>query len=152
MTAVAFGVKVNRSQQLETVPQRQQHKIRTLIADDQLLQREVMIRLLQNEPDFEVIGMATNGREAVEAINNLDPDLVFLDVQMPEMDGFDVVEQMHPAHRPEIIFITANEEFAVRAFDVQALDYLLKSFTHERFRDALQRARDQIQQVHRTQK
>ena len=123
------------------------NKIRTLIVDDQLLQREVMSRLLKNEPDFEIIGTAANGREAVDAINNLDPDLVFLDVQMPELDGFGVVQEMQPPHRPEIIFVTANEEFAVRAFDVHALDYLLKSFSQERFRAALQRARDQIQQV-----
>ena len=127
------------------------NKIRTLIVDDQLLQREVMSRLLKNEPDFEIIGTAANGREAVDAINNLDPDLVFLDVQMPDLDGFGVVEEMQPAHRPEIIFVTANEEFALRAFDVHALDYLLKSFSQERFRAALQRARDQIQQVHKVE-
>ncbi|HEX4342610.1 MAG TPA: response regulator, partial [Verrucomicrobiae bacterium] len=128
------------------------NKIRTLIVDDQLLQREVMSRLLQNEPDFEIIGTAANGREAVDAINSLDPDLVFLDVQMPGLDGFGVVEEMQPAHRPEIIFVTANEEFAVRAFDVHALDYLLKSFSKERFHAALQRARDQIHQIGQPEK
>ena len=127
-------------------------KIRTLIVDDQLLQREIMQRLLKHESDFEIVGTAANGREAVEAINHLDPDLVFLDVQMLGLDGFGVVAEMHPPHKPEIIFVTANEEFATRAFEVQALDYLLKSFTRERFHAALQRVRDQIKQVGGTEK
>lgn len=123
------------------------NKIRTLIVDDQLFQREVMARLLQNEADFEIVGTAANGREAVDAINTLDPDLVFLDVQMPELDGFGVVSEMQPPHKPEIIFVTANEEFAMRASGVHALDFLLKSCSQERFQAALQRARDQIKQT-----
>ena len=123
------------------------NKIRTLIVDDQQFQRDVMARLLQNESDFEIVGTATNGREAVDAINSLHPDLVFLDVQMPELDGFGVVSQMQPPNKPEIIFVTANEEFAMRASDVHALDFLLKSCSQERFQAALQRARDQIKQV-----
>jgi len=137
---------LSRTNERELMPD-SSHKIRTLIVDDQSIQREVMARLLQNEADFEIVGTATNGREAVDAINSLDPDLVFLDVQMPELDGFGVVSAMQPAHKPEIIFVTANEEFAMRASDVHALDFLLKSCSQERFQAALQRARDQIKQV-----
>jgi two-component system LytT family response regulator len=120
-------------------------KIRTLIVDDQLLEREVLRRLLKNEADIEIIGISANGREAVEAIGRLKPDLVFLDVQMPELDGFGVVSQLDPQHRPVVIFATANEEFARKAFDVQALDYLIKPCGRERLKLALERARLQIQ-------
>src|SRR5438128_1486706 len=84
-------------------------KIRTLIADDQLLCRAVLQRLLKNEPDIEIVGTSASGREAVEAINRLEPDLVFLDVQMPELDGFDVVRQIQCPRLPVVIFVTANQ-------------------------------------------
>jgi two-component system, LytTR family, response regulator len=119
-------------------------KIRTLIVDDQLLEREVMCRRLKHEPDIEIIGTAVNGREAVDAIHGLKPDLVFLDVQMPELDGFGVVSHLDPARMPVIIFVTANEEFALKAFEVQALDYLIKPCGRDRLERALQRARNQI--------
>jgi two-component system LytT family response regulator len=115
-----------------------------LIADDQLLAREVLHRWLKREPDVEVVGVCANGGEAVAAVNRLQPDLVFLDVEMPELDGFDVVARMDSAQRPAIVFVTSNQEFALKAFEVQAADYLLKSCTHDRFRLALQRARDQV--------
>ena len=137
---------LSRTNKRELMPETS-HKIRTLIVDDQLFQREVMARMLGQEDDFEIVGTATNGREAVEAINSLHPDLVFLDVQMPDLDGFGVVSEMQPPNKPEIIFVTANEEFAMRASDVHALDFLLKSCSQERFQVALQRARDQIKQV-----
>jgi two-component system LytT family response regulator len=120
-------------------------KIRTLIVDDQLLARELLRRLLKDEPDIEIIGMPTSGLEAVEAINTLAPDLVFLDVQMPELDGFGVLAQINRARMPVIIFVTANDDFALRAFDVHALDYLVKPCTADRFKNSLQRAREQIQ-------
>jgi two-component system LytT family response regulator len=120
--------------------------MRVLIVDDQLLEREVMRRLLQSQPDIEVIGMAANGREAVDSIRQLNPDLVFLDVQMPVLDGFGVVAQLDPARMPIIIFVTANQEFALKAFDVQALDYLIKPCERARLEQALQRARESLRQ------
>jgi two-component system LytT family response regulator len=120
-------------------------RIRALIVDDQLLAREVLRRLLRNEPDIEIIGTPANGREAVEAIHRHQPDLVFLDVQMPELDGFGVMSQIQSARMPVVIFVTANQHFALKAFDVQALDYLLKPCTRDRFHLAVQRAREEIQ-------
>jgi two-component system LytT family response regulator len=120
------------------------NKIRTLIVDDQLVEREVMRRMLKSEPDIEIVGASANGREAVEAIERLKPDVVFLDVQMPELDGFGVVSKLDPAQMPVVIFITANHEFALKAFEVQALDYLIKPCGRDRFRMALERARAQI--------
>src|SRR5689334_10441984 len=100
-------------------------KLRTLIVDDQQLAREVLCRMLRNEPDIEIVGTPCNGNEAVAAIGQLKPDLVFLDVQMPELDGFGVLSKIEPSERPAVIFVTANHEFALRAFDVQALDYMV---------------------------
>jgi len=120
-------------------------KIRTLVADDQLLEREVMSRLLKGEPDVEIVGTSANGLEAVEAIKRLKPDLAFLDVQMPGLDGFGVVSNLDPVHMPVVVFVTANEEFARKAFDVQALDYLIKPCQRDRLKLALHRARLLIQ-------
>jgi two-component system LytT family response regulator len=119
-------------------------KIRTLIVDDQLLQREVLRHMLHGERDIEIVGSSSNGREAVESIHHLNPDLVFLDVEMPELDGFGVVSELNPAQRPAVIFLTSNEEFARKAFDVQALDYLIKPCAKDRLQVALGRARNQI--------
>ncbi len=123
----------------------EQGKIRTLIVDDQLIARELLRRMLKDQPDIEIIGMPASGQEAVEAINQLSPDLVLLDVQMPELDGFAVLAQIKLARMPVIIFVTANDDFALRAFDVHALDYLVKPCTPDRFQIALARARLQIQ-------
>ncbi len=122
-----------------------ENKIRTLIVDDQVIEREVMRRLLKAEPDIEIIGTSVNGREAVDAIQRLQPDLVFLDVQMPELDGFGVVSRLDPAQMPVVVFVTANEEFARKAFDVQALDYLIKPCQRDRLKIALHRVRRQVQ-------
>src|SRR5438094_9560263 len=119
-------------------------RIRTLIVDDQLLAREMLRRMLKDEPDIEIVGMPASGPEAVEAIHSLAPDLVFLDVRMPELDGFGVLAQIDAARMPIIIFVTANDDFALRAFDVHALDYLVKPCTMDRFQTALSRARNQI--------
>jgi len=119
-------------------------RIRTLIVDDQLLAREMLRRMLKDELDIEIVGMPASGPEAVEAIHSLSPDLVFLDVRMPELDGFGVLAQIDPARMPAIIFVTANDDFALRAFDVHAVDYLVKPCTRERFQTALHRARRQI--------
>ena len=119
-------------------------KIRTLIVDDEPLARERIRKLLEKEADLEIVGDCTDGSEAVSAIGEHKPDLVFLDVQMPELDGFGVLEQLDPRAMPAIIFVTAHDRFALRAFDVHALDYLLKPFDSERFKKALERARERI--------
>jgi two-component system LytT family response regulator len=120
-------------------------KIRTLIVDDQLIGREALRHLLQQEPDLEIVGMAANGCEAVESINRLAPDLVFLDVQMPDLDGFEVAAKINRTRMPIIIFVTARDDVALKAFDAHALDYIVKPCQPERLRLALQRARQQLQ-------
>jgi two-component system LytT family response regulator len=120
-------------------------KIRTLIVDDDLIGRKALHHLLQKEPDVDIVGMATNGTEAVEAINRLAPDLVFLDVQMPGLNGFEVAAQVNHSRELAIIFVTAHNDFALKAFDAHALDYLVKPCKPDRLRLALQRARQQIQ-------
>src|SRR5688572_30948150 len=120
-------------------------KIRTLIVDDEPLARRNLRLLLEKDPQIEILGECANGREAVKAINTLSPDLIFLDIQMPEMDGFDVVEHVGPDQIQAIIFVTAFDQYALKAFDVHALDYLLKPFDDERFAHALRRAKSQIE-------
>ncbi len=120
-------------------------KIRTLIVDDEPLARERIRHLLHKEPDIEIICECADGRDAVAAIGKYKPDLVFLDVQMPELDGFGVLEQLDRRAMPAIVFVTAHDQFALRAFEVHALDYLLKPFDSGRFRKALERARERIQ-------
>jgi two-component system, LytTR family, response regulator len=126
-------------------------RIRALVVDDEVFARQGLCRLLKHEPDIEVVGTPASGRDAVEAINRLEPELVFLDVQMPGLDGFEVVNQIHCPHMPAIIFVTADQQSATRAFDVHALDYLVKPCTRDRFRLSLQRAREHIQQSHACQ-
>ena len=115
--------------------------IRTLIADDEPLGRQRIRHLLGQEDDVAVVGECANGEEAVVAILRDAPDLVFLDVQMPVLDGFAVVEAVGPEQMPVVIFVTAYDQYALQAFDVHALDYLLKPFDRERFQKALTRAR-----------
>lgn len=118
--------------------------IRALIVDDEPLARERICQLLKAEPDVELAGECSNGPEAVKAIASLDPDLVFLDVQMPECDGFEVLRSLGTHKLPAIIFVTAYDKYALRAFEVHAIDYLLKPFRQTRFESALERARQQI--------
>ena len=120
-------------------------KIRTLIVDDEPLARRNLRLLLENDPQIEILDECRNGREAVKAINALSPDLIFLDIQMPEMDGFDVLERVGTDQIQAIIFVTAFDQYALKAFDVHALDYLLKPFDDERFAHALRRAKAQIE-------
>jgi two-component system, LytTR family, response regulator len=120
--------------------------LRVIIVDDEPLARERIRMLLESTDDVDVIAECGNGREAVEEIEALSPDLVFLDVQMPELDGFGVVEAVGPAQMPKVIFVTAYDQFALRAFEAHALDYLLKPFDQDRFHKALQRARGSIHQ------
>jgi two-component system, LytTR family, response regulator len=119
-------------------------KIRALIADDEPLARERLMSLLASENDIEVVGQCSNGAEALGAIQEKTPDLVFLDVQMPELDGFGVLAALEGERRPAVIFVTAHDRFALKAFEVHAIDYLLKPFDRERFQKALDRARQQV--------
>ncbi len=118
--------------------------IRTLIVDDEPLARERIKRFLAAERDLELIGECAEGREAVAAIRTLKPDLVFLDIQIPELDGFGVLKAVGGAGMPAVIFVTAYDRYALQAFDVNALDYLLKPYNRERFRKAVERARAQL--------
>lgn len=118
--------------------------IRTLVVDDEPLARRHVRALLAGEQDFEVVGEAEHGGSAIAAIEELRPDLVFLDVQMPEITGFDVIEAIGISAMPLTVFVTAYDAFAVRAFEVQALDYLLKPFDDLRFARVLERVRKAI--------
>ena len=120
-------------------------KIRTLIVDDEPLARRNLRVLLEKDPQIEILDECRNGREAVKAINALSPDLIFLDIQMPELDGFDVLARVGPEQIHAIIFVTAFDQYALKAFEVHALDYLLKPFDDERFAFALRRAKSQIE-------
>lgn len=119
-------------------------KIRALIVDDEQLARQRVRLLLDEEPDVEVVGESEDGFEAVDQIQATKPDLVFLDVQMPDMDGFEVLRRVPQASLPVVIFTTAYDQHALRAFEVSALDYLLKPFKPSRFKESIQRARDLI--------
>ena len=118
--------------------------VRTLVVDDEAPARRRIRRLLAEEEGMTVVGECGDGESAVAMIAAERPDLVFLDVQMPERDGFDVVTAILPASLPAILFVTAYDRYALRAFEVHAVDYLLKPFTGERFRTALGRARERI--------
>ena len=114
-----------------------------LIVDDEALARSVIRGLLEKESDACIVGECSNGEEAVRAVAALKPDLVFLDVQMPVLDGFEALARFPREHMPLVVFVTAYDEHALRAFDVHALDYLLKPYDDDRFREALDRARAQ---------
>lgn len=118
-------------------------KVRVLIVDDEALARQRVRRLLQNEPDVEIVGDAETGSDAVRLIKELQPDLVCLDVQMPELDGFGVLGALEGGRVPMVLFITAYDEHAQRAFDVHAVEYVLKPVDADRFRAAFERARTQ---------
>ena len=118
--------------------------IRTLIVDDEPLARERLRTLLQQESDIEVVGECADGRQALSAIGSDTPDLVFLDIQMPLLDGFGVMQSLEDRPLPAVIFVTAYDQYALRAFDVHAIDYLLKPFTAKRFQKALERARAEL--------
>ena len=121
------------------------NKTRAMVVDDEAMARERVVSLLRQEQDIELIGECSDGEQAVNAINSQQPDLVFLDVQMPAVDGFRVIEQVGPEKMPAVVFVTAYDEYAVRAFEVHALDYLLKPFGRERFQQTLQHARSHVE-------
>jgi two-component system, LytTR family, response regulator len=120
--------------------------MRVLIVDDEPLARRGIRQRLRAEKDVDVVGECGDGAAAIEAIATLTPDLVFLDIQMPELGGFDVIETIGIARMPAVIFVTAYDEHALRAFDVHALDYVLKPIDGERFGIAMQRARETLSQ------
>ena len=119
--------------------------IRALIVDDERLARKALRVRLENEPDVEIVGEASDGSEAVEAIREHRPDLVYLDVQMPGLNGFEVLERVADAHLPMVVFVTAHEAHVLKAFEIHALDYLLKPFSESRFKESLRRARLEIE-------
>lgn len=116
--------------------------LRTLIVDDEPLARERIASLLENEPDVTIIGECGDGKSAARAIKRKSPDIVFLDIQLPEMDGFAVLESLGSVHLPAIIFVTAYDQFALKAFRVHALDYLLKPIDGARLSETLHRVRE----------
>ncbi len=129
--------------------------IRTMIVDDEPLARERIRGLLSRQPDVQVVGECSNGKQALQAMEEQHPDLLFLDVQMPEVDGFGLIEALEDGNghangsgkkkMPVVVFVTAYDQYALRAFEVHALDYLLKPFDDQRFHEALERARQQLQ-------
>lgn len=121
--------------------------ITAIIADDERIARKRIRDLLEDEPGVRLLAECATGAEVLEAVQRTPPDLLFLDVQMPVADGFGVVEALPVERRPLIVFVTAYDTFAVRAFSVHAFDYLLKPFDRDRFRDTLQRARAQLSQI-----
>jgi two-component system LytT family response regulator len=122
-------------------------KIRTLVVDDEPLAREGIMALLAQDPAVEVIGSCADGQTALNTIRAQRPDLVFLDVQMPKRDGFEVLAELKPEERPCVVFVTAYNEYAIRAFEICAVDYLLKPFRDARFAAALARAKEDIRKM-----
>ena len=122
-------------------------RIRTLVVDDEPLAREGILELLAADPEVEVVGACANGVQALEALRRHRPALLFLDVQMPEMDGFEMLEATPADLMPVIVFVTAHDQYALRAFEMNALDYLLKPFDDERFEKALSRAKTQVRRA-----
>ena len=120
-------------------------KMRTLVVDDEPMARERVMSLLQHEADIEIVGECSDGAQAIAAIHDQTPDLVFLDVQMPGIDGFGVISAIGAERMPIVIFVTAYDEYALKAFEVHALDYLLKPFGKDRFQETLKHARASLE-------
>jgi two-component system LytT family response regulator len=121
-------------------------RVRTLIVDDEPAARAAIRSLLADDPEVDVVGECADGRSALEGIREDAPELLFLDVQMPEMDGFTLLRQLDPTELPVVVFVTAYDQYALRAFDVHAVDYLLKPFDDTRFREAVARAKQLVRQ------
>src|SRR6186997_1623225 len=116
-----------------------------MVVDDEPVARERIVGLLSQEKDIEMVGEYSDGTQAVSAIQQQHPDLVFLDVQMPACDGFGVIQQLGPEQVPAVVFVTAYDEYALKAFEVHAIDYLLKPFGRDRFAQTLQHAREHLE-------
>jgi len=121
-------------------------KVRAVIVDDEPIARQTIRLLLEDDPEIELVRECNGGSEAVDSLRKDSPDLVFLDIQMPRVNGFEVLKRLGPSGLPEIVFVTAFDEFALQAFEVHALDYLLKPFSDERFRETLQLAKERIRE------
>src|SRR6267142_702628 len=117
--------------------------IRAIIVDDEPLAREVLHEYLGADEEFEIVAECANGFEAVRAVTQHDPDVLFLDIQMPKLDGFEVLELLDRS--PVVVFVTAYDDHALRAFEVHALDYLLKPLSQERFRQVMERVKRQVE-------
>src|SRR6201986_1023177 len=125
--------------------------IQVLIADDEVLARQKILQLLRDEPDIQVVGEGANAAETIDLVQLTQPDVLLLDIRMPGLDGFDVISALSCSsllELPCIIFTTAHDQYALKAFEVHAVDYLLKPFTRERLRVALQHAREQRERKH----
>ncbi|MBZ5523154.1 MAG: LytTR family DNA-binding domain-containing protein [Acidobacteriia bacterium] len=121
-------------------------RLRVFVVDDEAPARRKILRFLAGDPEVSVVGEAASGSEAVSGIQQTSPDLVFLDVQMPGMDGFEVVRALSPGTAPRIVFVTAHDQYAIQAFDVHAFGYLLKPFDEARFARVLEHAKSQLMQ------
>ena len=119
-------------------------RIRTLIVDDERLARQKVRTLLEDDEEIEVVGECANGTEAIAAVRKQKPDLLLLDIEMPGHNGFEVLQRLRSERLPMVVFITAHDEYAVRAFEVEAVDYVMKPFDRKRFHDALRRAKRQL--------
>jgi two-component system LytT family response regulator len=117
--------------------------IRTVIVDDEAPAREILREFLDADDEFEIVAECANGFEAVKAVADHDPDLLLLDIQMPKLDGFEVLELLDRS--PVVVFVTAHDDYAIRAFEVHALDYLLKPLSHDRFRQVMDRVKRQVE-------
>ena len=121
--------------------------VRTVIADDERLARQKLLILLDSEPQVKVVAECQDGRQTVSAIRSLQPDMLLLDIQMPDLDGFQVLSEIPPEEMPVVIFTSAYDQYAIRAFEANALDYLLKPFDQERLHHALERARSELRKA-----
>ena len=121
--------------------------VRIVIADDERLAREKLRLLLNSEPAVDIVAECRDGNETISAIRNCKPDLLLLDIQMPDLDGFQVLAEVPPAEMPVVIFTSAYDQYAIRAFEAHALDYLLKPFDRERLHHALERAREELRKT-----
>src|ERR1700678_3580897 len=119
-------------------------EVRTVIADDERLARQKLLILLESEPQVKVVAECQDGRQAVSAIRSFRPDMLLLDIQMPDLDGFQVLSEISPEEMPVVIFTSAYDQYAIRAFEANALDYLLKPFDQERLHHAVERARTEL--------
>ena len=120
--------------------------LRALVVDDESLARDTIRRLLSGDPEVQVVGECAGGAEAARRIRDLAPDILFLDVQMPEVDGFEVLRRARPAEVPAVVFVTAHDAYALRAFEAEALDYLLKPFDDDRFQRTVDRAKARVRE------